>query len=312
MKKLLPLLFCLFLFKANSQTLPEFPKDSAQWTHRYYGYTTISEMDFDDYFDTTYFYTMKGDTTITSTGYKKLSFFKGWYDMGVFDHSPEQQVGALRYDSIANRVYYYKYSAGMEELAYKFDLSAGNNFATNYTPDTTPDSTITYVVDSTIQFNPFGGLPSVTRNVRYLRHPECGWSGFMPAAIINNIGSIFGLFSINCPTEINIRELMCFSDLGLGDPVCFNSHSILTGVHSSQEENVLEVFPNPATEQFTVSFKRPLKAEIILLNSLGQVVHTNIIKDTKTTIDIRSLSTGIYFLRVNAENHTFVKKIIKE
>ncbi|MGZ4049520.1 MAG: hypothetical protein ACXVNN_09160, partial [Bacteroidia bacterium] len=165
------LLFSLFAFNSKGQTPASFPKDSAQWLNHSYGYITMDGAQY----DTLYFYTMQGDTTITSINYKKLSLFKHYinYSNGTFGFLPESTIGALRYDSVLNEVYYYSYSSGIEKLAYKFDLATGDNFETNYTPYTF-DSLITRAVDSTIIFTPYTGT-QFTKNVRYLFHSNCGW-----------------------------------------------------------------------------------------------------------------------------------------
>ncbi len=67
------------------------------------------------------------------------------------------------------------------------------------------------------------------------------------------------------------------------------------------------VFPNPATDQIKIKTDKEFTANIF--DVFGKEVLT---KTNSNTIDISSLNSGVYFLRINSEGNYFVKKVIKE
>lgn len=75
-------------------------------------------------------------------------------------------------------------------------------------------------------------------------------------------------------------------------------------------QNAITLYPNPATNQLTIKgqFKTINKFEII--NTLGQKVHNGIITNEETTIDLSSLNSGIYFIKLekNDKIYRFIKK----
>jgi hypothetical protein len=75
--------------------------------------------------------------------------------------------------------------------------------------------------------------------------------------------------------------------------------------------NTINVYPNPATEQVTLSSTNTI-ASVELFNSLGQKV-LNLNSDSNTvTIDIANLNKGIYTIKTNTDNGQSVSKLIVE
>lgn len=80
--------------------------------------------------------------------------------------------------------------------------------------------------------------------------------------------------------------------------------------------NSINIYPNPASSRLMVDFgniqNTPNKIEI--LNSLGQVITTvntkNISTATPLEIDVNNLTTGIYFVKINADNASITKKLL--
>jgi polyhydroxybutyrate depolymerase len=67
------------------------------------------------------------------------------------------------------------------------------------------------------------------------------------------------------------------------------------------------VSPNPTTEYISIKAEKEFTASIF--DILGKEVVT---KTNSNTIDISSLNSGIYFLRINSQGNWFTKKIIKQ
>ena len=77
----------------------------------------------------------------------------------------------------------------------------------------------------------------------------------------------------------------------------------------------VQVTPNPNNGNFVITFDQAgeVKAQISVVNSLGQTVYTGETIDTNfKNIDITALASGIYYLQVNTGAETIVKKIVKE
>ncbi len=78
----------------------------------------------------------------------------------------------------------------------------------------------------------------------------------------------------------------------------------------NSNDNLFKIFPNPAKNNFTVSF--PLNTdEVNIYNSLGQFILSKKIQNlTSTNIEI--LKTGVYFVNIKNESTSVTKKIIIE
>ncbi|AZA77196.1 T9SS C-terminal target domain-containing protein [Chryseobacterium sp. G0186] len=79
----------------------------------------------------------------------------------------------------------------------------------------------------------------------------------------------------------------------------------------SAKEDQLKVYPNPVQDYLTVSFDQKILL-VTVYNTAGQLVLTKAINDTKGSINVSGLPSGVYLVKVNAAND-FVKtvKVIK-
>lgn len=98
------------------------------------------------------------------------------------------------------------------------------------------------------------------------------------------------------------------------DPVDFVKEG--TSVNSVTGINLLNVFPNPTEDNFTVSFNAVEKAtyQVVLFNSIGQVVLKEELKDFigaySKLINTEELGKGIYSLSVIADKYQTTKKVV--
>ncbi|HET6992619.1 MAG TPA: T9SS type A sorting domain-containing protein, partial [Bacteroidia bacterium] len=75
----------------------------------------------------------------------------------------------------------------------------------------------------------------------------------------------------------------------------------------------VEVFPNPFSNSVTVATDNPqAKADLKIYNLLGEEVYSSVITNQKTEIDLQSLQSGIYFIRITSGDRTITKKIVKQ
>ena len=73
--------------------------------------------------------------------------------------------------------------------------------------------------------------------------------------------------------------------------------SISSCTNIDEVENVISIYPNPASNNITIVNAENANVEII--NALGQVVYTNENISSNHTIDISNLSNGTYFVKIN-------------
>lgn len=94
-----------------------------------------------------------------------------------------------------------------------------------------------------------------------------------------------------------------------------DDYAIWTGIKEVSEVTEFIIYPNPAKNQLTVEipsskFQNPA-SKIEVLDIFGQVVFVTEI-DKRQSIDTSNLPSGIYLIRLNSSNKTYIKKFIKE
>jgi hypothetical protein len=99
--------------------------------------------------------------------------------------------------------------------------------------------------------------------------------------------------------------------------VNIGSCQVLSDLFTYQQEYYeLEIYPNPATNQFELVFLLTTRQdiEITMINSLGQVVYFNERKDFlgqfKETIDVSNLSKNVYFIQLKTIDKIYTEKIV--
>ena len=102
---------------------------------------------------------------------------------------------------------------------------------------------------------------------------------------------------------------------GRGGLVIFSEGNINIPVGTRQElvkQNLVNVFPNPATNQFTVQVENPNKSySINVYNLLGQNVFTeNDVYNKQKIISTRNWSKGVYYVQVLQDGKVDVKSVV--
>jgi len=86
---------------------------------------------------------------------------------------------------------------------------------------------------------------------------------------------------------------------------------------NSVGQNTVQVFPNPITDRFTIYMRNMVAttANVNLYNAAGQRVYTKLINlvngSEYVEIPSANLPPGAYYLRINAGDFKFVKKLLK-
>jgi hypothetical protein len=86
------------------------------------------------------------------------------------------------------------------------------------------------------------------------------------------------------------------------------------GVADDNLASNISIFPVPASELVTVSMGNFEfeQGTMQLYSMLGQLVHSQLIAEKSSIIDVSQLSTGVYILNVSTENGFATKRIVKE
>jgi hypothetical protein len=73
----------------------------------------------------------------------------------------------------------------------------------------------------------------------------------------------------------------------------------LTSIGLGEENSKqISIYPNPAFENLNLEFElNEVGSNMMILNAMGVMVRNDIISSTRTSINIESLSSGLYYLR---------------
>lgn len=85
------------------------------------------------------------------------------------------------------------------------------------------------------------------------------------------------------------------------------------GVHELQISDYgFQLYPNPATDDITVSFKKNISGTVSLCDLQGRIILTQVISGTENSISLKDISAGIYFVKAQSELGFEIKKIVIE
>ena len=76
-----------------------------------------------------------------------------------------------------------------------------------------------------------------------------------------------------------------------------------------------QVYPNPAADRINVVFDFVGRSDIDIIDMTGRLVHSTYYDAsgfTNLSLDVSSLNTGVFFIRVSAEGESNVLRFIKE
>lgn len=84
------------------------------------------------------------------------------------------------------------------------------------------------------------------------------------------------------------------------------------GVNDRILEDNVKIYPNPATSQFTIELPKTIKSEIRVFDITGKLLiyEADALISNKYTVDISTLTTGTYFVRLNSEEGSVTKKLL--
>ena len=111
---------------------------------------------------------------------------------------------------------------------------------------------------------------------------QSGWNAFGPTGILDS--------SNYC--EWTMGQIVCRT-------CSYEYISLVSGISYEVNESGISVFPNPANDEITISFKyfiHPIS--FVIRDNLGRAVKSGIIENEKSILSVSDLSPGFYFLNI--------------
>lgn len=106
--------------------------------------------------------------------------------------------------------------------------------------------------------------------------------------------------------------LTATSSFGCTNTLCDSVYVIGAGIEDySNETSGISVFPNPAKDKlYVVCHKLYGDQSLELFNAVGEKIFKSVIQNPKAEIDTRSLTNGVYFLKITANQKTVMQKVL--
>ena len=164
------------------------------------------------------------------------------------------------------------------------------------------------------------GFTETENNTYSISSPNASSTYFW--SLSNNVGSIDGGNANNSEIIITWGEndsetVLCVyeeDEFGCqGEETCITIDVKRPSTIKDFEKESLMVYPNPFTNQTTVSFYNPTqsKADIKVIDSRGRVVREyNNILSNKITIKKDELSEGLYYILLNLNDNMIKKSVV--
>jgi hypothetical protein len=74
-------------------------------------------------------------------------------------------------------------------------------------------------------------------------------------------------------------------------------------------ETGLNIYPNPATNSFTIYVENAKNTDLCLIDITGKIVRHQVLTSNESNIDISDLSEGLYVVRINENGKTSEQKL---
>src|SRR5690606_6500573 len=76
--------------------------------------------------------------------------------------------------------------------------------------------------------------------------------------------------------------------------------------------NSIKLYPNPVKNLLFIIGSEKNIDNLSIYSPLGNVLNNISVNNASATIDVSGLATGIYYIKLNSDNHSIIKKFIKE
>lgn len=260
-------------------------------------------------------YYFDGDTIIDSKRYSKLyrseidTTVEWCLDLNYFPEFPDSgYVGAIREDTAANANFIMFAGTTIDSLLYDYNLEVGDSLRGAMVVYSAKRPVVTSIYSVVID-----GSYHKRWNFSAITFP---WPEPEYPYLIEGIGSNVGLFehvwSYNL--DFRLRNLVC---LKRGQSIVFESdHESEFGCNfvSIEEHQVasqqMAIYPNPSKGEFqmTTNIKEPMN--VVVFNLVGQTVYSKANVTSNTVINIRDITSGIYFVSFKTDKVNLLRRLV--
>jgi hypothetical protein len=246
------------------------------------------------------------DTIIDGKSYKKLYSFTE----REFDIETATFVCGIR-ENENKQVFVASYHNQQEFLLYDFSLTEGDSILAESNGEYDLYFNVTDV--DTIDYN---GVERRKITLQFYNYAWVTW--------IEGIGNIEGLLmdwrsyimAMDPMPNVRLRcyehnEECLYSDFSFNESIYDCYTPLYTGLENNEFENEVSIYPNPAKERLYINTSLPIK-ELTICNLLGQEIQKYNMTEKTSSIDIRGLKEGVYFVKLSTEKRVYATKIIVE
>ncbi|MGJ8550782.1 S8 family serine peptidase [Winogradskyella wichelsiae] len=144
-------------------------------------------------------------------------------------------------------------------------------------------------------------------------------TSFSGPIVCGGIASLWQAIPEASPTEVKNYVRQSASQfntpdhfLGYGIPNLNLARNLFLSVEDNPIES-FEFYPNPVISQLNVTFPSNIEnVEIVIYNQLGQVVINKVISNNGNALNVSSLASGIYLMKLLGSNKAVTVKFIKQ
>jgi hypothetical protein len=90
-----------------------------------------------------------------------------------------------------------------------------------------------------------------------------------------------------------------------------NHLSVAVGVNELNENNVFEVYPNPASDHLSLSLKTDAKTSVMITDLKGSILSTQHFSKKDISIDVSGLAPGLYFIKTLGDGMCHQTRFVK-
>jgi hypothetical protein len=239
---------------------------------------------------------INGDTVIGTNTYHKI--YQSGY-IGATCPPPgynyyNDYKGALRQDSLLKKVFFVPVTNSNESLLYDFNLNVGDTLASSYNGG---NSNKVIGIDSVLVGSNYHKRFLLTP-LNPISSPDTNY------AIIECVGSTYGLYNMIVPPFESGSQLNCFAHNGQFYPTTSNCPFTVGVTEKDNDKFEIKIFPNPFSSLTVLQTDNLFKnATLTVCNLFGQTVKQIKNISGQTIIFQRdNLSSGLYFIRLTQDN----------
>lgn len=90
------------------------------------------------------------------------------------------------------------------------------------------------------------------------------------------------------------------------------TYSTVVKFSASGKKSVISLYPNPATDAFTISLPASTEASLTFFNNKGEKVLSRTVKGNSSLVSVRELTPGTYFVRISQNGNLYTEQFIKK